>query len=69
MTRALRTLAACLFALAALRAQDRQLPLEDIIKEKASHLRITGVWVSGGAFDLRFRGGNGATAPGGPIRA
>ena len=35
-------------------AQDRQLPLEDVLKEKAGHLRISSAWISGGLFDLSF---------------
>jgi hypothetical protein len=45
-----------LSGLSHLHAQDRQLPLEDVIKEKAGHLRLTGLWISGGAFDLRLPG-------------
>jgi hypothetical protein len=56
-------------AAAPLFAQDRPLPLEDVIKEKAGHFRLTGLWVSGGAFDLRFRGGTSTTATSPVVRA
>ena len=68
MMRAHWTLSILVFAATSLYAQDRRLPLEDVIKEKASHIRLTGIWVSGGAFDLRFRGGGG-TAASAPVRA
>jgi len=48
---------------APLAAQDRPLPLEDVIKEKGGHFRLMSAWISGGAYDLRSRSGSAVSSP------